>query len=184
LIQIRSGGLVPHLTGKPLDKERGSDCRKACDYMLVIPHPQDAAPVTPKQAPRVVLDTNAVLDWLWFGDDRIAPLAAALNRGRLCWVASSPMRNELVCVLDRLAAASATHSKEHALTSFDRWATIVQPAPVFERLRCTDADDQKFIDLALATGAAWLISRDRAVLRLARRAGAFGLAIVTPERWR
>jgi len=50
-------------------------------------------------------------------------------------------------------------------------------------LRCSDGDDQKFIDLAVASGAIWLISRDRAVLRLARRASAFGLAIVTPERW-
>jgi len=72
---------------------------------------------------------------------------------------------------------------EQALTSFDAQSTAVDVAPVCERLRCSDSDDQKFIDLAVASGAAWLISRDRAVLRLARRASAFGLAIVTPERW-
>jgi predicted nucleic acid-binding protein len=50
------------------------------------------------------------------------------------------------------------------------------------RLRCTDPDDQKFIDAAIVS-AQWLISRDRAVLKLARRAAALGLRIVTPERW-
>jgi putative PIN family toxin of toxin-antitoxin system len=152
--------------------------------MPVNPQPQDATPAATAHPPRIVLDTNAVLDWLWFGDDRIAPVAAALNAGRLRWLASTPMRRELECVLGRLPTTSEAHSKEHVLTSFDRWAVIVEPAPVFERLRCSDADDQKFIDLAVASGAGWLVSRDRAVLRLARRAGTFGLAIVTPEGWR
>jgi predicted nucleic acid-binding protein len=52
------------------------------------------------------------------------------------------------------------------------------------RLRCTDPDDQMFVDLALEAGARWLVSRDRAVLRLARPALPLGLAIVAPERWR
>jgi predicted nucleic acid-binding protein len=50
-------------------------------------------------------------------------------------------------------------------------------------LRCTDPDDQMFVDLAHAAGARWLVSRDRAVLRLARRAAAFGIAITAPEGW-
>ncbi|MFT7776961.1 putative toxin-antitoxin system toxin component, PIN family [Roseateles sp.] len=51
------------------------------------------------------------------------------------------------------------------------------------RLVCRDPDDQKFIDLALAARARWLISRDKAVLALAKRARLRGLAILTPERW-
>jgi predicted nucleic acid-binding protein len=51
-------------------------------------------------------------------------------------------------------------------------------------LRCTDADDQKFIDLACAAPARWLVSRDRAVLKLRRRAATDGLVIVTPDGWR
>jgi hypothetical protein len=39
-----------------------------------------------------------------------------------------------------------------------------------------------FIDLALQLGGA-LLSRDRAVLKLARRARALGLTIATPEVW-
>jgi predicted nucleic acid-binding protein len=50
-------------------------------------------------------------------------------------------------------------------------------------LHCADPDDQMFVDLAHAAGARWLVSRDRAVLRLARRAAAFGIAIAAPEGW-
>ncbi|WP_369293093.1 PIN domain-containing protein [Klebsiella variicola] len=48
---------------------------------------------------------------------------------------------------------------------------------------CRDQDDQKFIDLALDARARWLVSRDKAVLALAKRARARQLLIVTPERW-
>jgi uncharacterized protein len=52
------------------------------------------------------------------------------------------------------------------------------PAP-----RCSDSDDQKFIDLAWAWPATVLFSRDRAVLKLAKAARGHGLQITTPERW-
>jgi predicted nucleic acid-binding protein len=48
---------------------------------------------------------------------------------------------------------------------------------------CRDPDDQKFIDLALAAKAQWLVSRDKALLALAKRAKARGLLIVKPEAW-
>jgi len=52
-------------------------------------------------------------------------------------------------------------------------------------MRCTDPDDQKFIDLAATSGAQWLISRDRAVLKLRKRAFALAqLRIVSPAEWR
>jgi predicted nucleic acid-binding protein len=135
------------------------------------------------EAPQgLVLDTNVVLDWLWFDDPRVAHLAAAVQRGLLNWTATPAMRREFEIVLGRLPRDPA-RSIGQALASFDRWSKPAQVAPVFEQLRCNDGDDQKFIDLAVAAAAPWLLSRDRAVLKLARRAAAFGLAIVVPERW-
>ncbi|MEW9625771.1 PIN domain-containing protein [Rhodanobacter geophilus] len=50
--------------------------------------------------------------------------------------------------------------------------------------RCRDPDDQKFLELARACGAQWLLSRDRELLRLARRTRReHGFDIVTPQAW-
>jgi predicted nucleic acid-binding protein len=50
------------------------------------------------------------------------------------------------------------------------------------RLRCRDADDQVFIDLALVHRARWLLTRDKALLALARRARPLGTEILRPWR--
>jgi predicted nucleic acid-binding protein len=55
---------------------------------------------------------------------------------------------------------------------------VDDPAPI-----CADPDDQMFIDLAWSTAAAWLFSRDRALLDLARPALARGVRITTPALW-
>jgi predicted nucleic acid-binding protein len=50
--------------------------------------------------------------------------------------------------------------------------------------RCRDPDDQKFLELARACGAQWLLSRDRELLRLAGRTRReHGFDIVTPQAW-
>ena len=49
---------------------------------------------------------------------------------------------------------------------------------------CRDTDDQKFIELAYQSGAAMLITKDKALLKLARKTQKAGLfQIVTPESW-
>ena len=141
---------------------------------------------SPGEPPCIVLDTNVVLDWLYFGDVRCAALAEAVTGHRVRWIASAPMRDEIEHVLER--GSLGTRWPEGPATVRDgwhRWATMVEAtthaAPL--AMRCTDADDQKFIDLALGARAVALLSADRAVLRLARRAAALGLVISTVARW-
>ena len=60
--------------------------------------------------------------------------------------------------------------------------------PEGERTRlpaCRDADDRKFLEAALAAGADFLVTRDRAPLELAPRAGrgALPFRIVTPDEF-
>jgi predicted nucleic acid-binding protein len=141
----------------------------------------------PGDAARIVVDTNAVLDWLYFRDPRCAPLAEAVARGRVRWIASAAMRDEIERVLDRGTLGQKWPDGAASVREgWQRWATMVEgeAAPASLDMRCTDADDQKFIDLALAVGAAALLSADRAVLRLARRAVARGLVITTVAGWR
>jgi predicted nucleic acid-binding protein len=50
--------------------------------------------------------------------------------------------------------------------------------------RCRDPDDQRFLELAQACGAQWLLSRDRELLKLARRTRrGHGFDILTPQAW-
>ncbi len=135
--------------------------------------------------PLIVLDTNAVLDWLLFDDPRMRDVAAAIEQGLLRWVATAAMRGEFTHVLGRRLAVA--HSANPARLEL-AWGRHCDERPAAQQaaaqLRCTDSDDQKFVDFALATGARWLLSRDRAVLKLRRRATAHGLLIAPPEQWR
>ena len=143
-------------------------------------------PRSPTSISTVVIDTNVVLDWLVFRNPGCVPFVQALAGGELRWLATAAMREELAHVLARAVAAAWKADHEAVWSAWDRHATVV-PAVVasgaMSRLRCTDAEDQKFIDLALGHPARWLLSRDRAVLKLARRSREFGVEIVTPERW-
>jgi uncharacterized protein len=132
--------------------------------------------------PAAVLDTNVVLDWLVFGDAGVAPLAQAILSGRLRWLATAAMRDELARMLVHQSLAQWSPNAELALAAFDQHSVHCGLAPV-SRLHCSDIDDQGFIDLALAQQARWLITHDRALRKLARRAGKIGVAVVTPELW-
>ena len=133
----------------------------------------------------LVLDTNVVLDWLVFRNPASASIEPALAAGRWRWFATAAMVSELEHVLTYPELESWQPDRGALHASCTRWATLVAalpPAPS-SPLRCTDPDDQMFIDLAIQLGSATLLSRDRAVLKLARRAQAHGIHILTPERW-
>ena len=131
-----------------------------------------------------VIDTQVVMDWLVFRDPRSAPLARAIETGSLCWIGRPRMLDELLHVLGRGVAADWSPDLAFIRDSFARHCRMIdaEPAPAV-RLVCRDKDDQMFIDLAIAEKARWLISRDRAVLALAKRARVVGLEILTPESW-
>ena len=135
--------------------------------------------------PVVVLDTNIVLDWLVFDQPDVAAVAHAITAGQVRWFASPAMRDELAAVLARGTLAAWQPDAERIWRCWERWAATIEPSPSPEggRLCCTDPDDQKFIDLAWQLRPCTLLSRDRAVLRLARRAQAVGLDIQTGAVW-
>ena len=132
---------------------------------------------------RVILDTNVWLDWLVFDDPRVRPIAAAIDRGEAEVLATPPMLDEFGAVILRPhfglddAAREAARARQHATVRLQSLAPDC-------RLACTDPDDRMFIDLAVGAHADWLLSRDKALLRLRRVAHRrFGLRIGTPEDW-
>jgi len=136
--------------------------------------------------PWLVADTQVVLDWLVFADTGARPLLEAVLEGRLRWLATTTMRTELQHMLRHPSLSRWGHEAEPALTFFDQWAFLIpDPAPsLATRLACSDPDDQVFIDTALAHDAAWLATRDRALLTLRRKALLRGLRIIEPREWR
>jgi len=144
-------------------------------------------PALPTQEkPAIVIDTQVVMDWLVFRDARVQPLTAAVTSGALRWLVAPAMRDEIRHVLGRGGAATYAPDLTFIEAQFDAYAhpmASIEPQPLAGRLVCRDPDDQKFIDLALAAQARWLISRDKAVLALAKRARPRGLLILPPERW-
>ena len=119
----------------------------------------------------IVIDTNIVLDLLVFNDAAAQPLQQALQTGQLDWLATQPMRDELQRVLayPQIARRLAFYklATEDVLAGFDRHARLVDAAAKAP-VTCTDADDQIFLDLAVAHKA-WLLSKDQAVLCMRKR---------------
>ena len=144
---------------------------------------------TPQSPPQLaVLDTNVVLDLWVFNDPRVQCLAQALTEGRLRWVTTDGMLEELADVLNRPTSARWCPDPSAVLAAA-RACCQVMPlaAPSGASARkvptCADPDDQIFIDFAWNLPAGWLFSRDRALLDLARPALAHGLVITTPAAW-
>ena len=136
------------------------------------------------EAPACVIDTQLVLDWVVFDDPRIRPWAEAIARGRLRWLVCEAMRTEALRVLHYPAVArrmAPSRSTSRLLDCFAQYATPADRPPSIPHLRCSDTDDQMFLDLALAHRAPWLLSRDRSLLKLRARAVRHGLTISTPE---
>jgi putative PIN family toxin of toxin-antitoxin system len=127
----------------------------------------------------LVLDTNIVLDLFVFDDAAARALNKELAGGAWVWLATANMRDELERVLaypqivSRLAFYRLV--ARDVLASFDRHARIVEAAAKAP-VTCADADDQKFIDLAVAHKAL-LLSKDGDVLAMKKRMEALEAAV-------
>ena len=127
----------------------------------------------------LVLDTNVVLDLFVYEDPATVPLRAVLADAQTRWLATPVMREELKRVLaypqvvKRLQARVLT--AEAVLARFDARAQLADIAPKAP-YTCKDTDDQQFIDLAVAHTAV-LLSKDKAVLCMAKRLAKLGVSV-------
>ena len=132
-----------------------------------------------RSARSVVLDTNVLLDLWLFDDPSVRSLREGIEAGTLRPLRTTETDAEFVEVLQRARFGLGESARA---TVLERWAACsepsanVAPAP----LVCSDPDDQKFLDVAFSGGADLLLTRDKALLQLARRAEAAGLLIRSP----
>ena len=125
----------------------------------------------------IVLDTNIVLDAFLFNDPAAEPIRQALVSNQLDWLATQPMRDELTRVLayPKIAARLAYYKlrASDVLARFDKHSCLVEIAPKAS-VTCSDADDQKFIDLAVQCNAL-LLSKDKDVISMKKRLLTLGI---------
>ncbi|MBD8873364.1 PIN domain-containing protein [Rhodanobacter sp. DHB23] len=140
--------------------------------------------------PRLVLDTNVCLDLFVFGDAQCMALREALRAGTVEAATDAACRDEWLEVLGYPQLALDAARRDAAAAAFDAHLRLLpeaerQPVPALPGLpRCADPDDQMFLELAQACGAQWLLSRDKELLKLARRTRRdHGFDIVTPQDW-
>jgi putative PIN family toxin of toxin-antitoxin system len=128
---------------------------------------------------RRVLDTNIVLDLWVFDEPKAEALRQSLETGRTLWLATAAMREELARVLayPQIVKRLTTRAlpADTVLAHFDQHAQLHPDAPKAQ-YACKDADDQKFIDLAVAHSAA-LHSKDAQVLCMKKRLERCGVAL-------
>jgi putative PIN family toxin of toxin-antitoxin system len=141
----------------------------------------------PGGKPRVVLDSNVWIDILVFDDEATRPIRAALERNTLDAVIDARCLAELERVLDYPQFVQRAVDKAAALAHVARLARVTGPrveadSPRIDALpKCKDRDDQKFLELACFARVDWLVSKDRALLKLDKRTTRdFGFRIAQP----
>lgn len=141
-------------------------------------------------ARRIVLDTNVVMALWHFNDPALAQLRAHCVAQGTSLLTRADCVDELRRVLaysqfgieaerqqaihaDYAALASCLAEPDEAMLA--QWASLP---------RCGDRDDQKFLELALQGEAGLLLTRDKLLLKLARKVPFRDcMRIITPERF-
>jgi putative PIN family toxin of toxin-antitoxin system len=133
---------------------------------------------------RIVLDTNVWLDWLLFDDPGMAPIRAAVAAGRAEILIDAPCAAELERVLAR-------PFRRRTLDAAGQAAAMAQCMAVSKSIQpensppglpvCRDPDDQKFLEAAACAQADFQITKDAALLELARRRAKPPFRILTPR---
>jgi len=128
---------------------------------------------------RAVVDTNVfVAAIFWRGSAR--ECLARFARREFEVVVSEPILREFAETAWELKIEEdLPQNPQPWLNWINGRATIMAPAQLNEPV-CSDADDEKFIECALAARAAYIVTRDRHLLRLVKP---FGISIVNDREF-
>jgi putative PIN family toxin of toxin-antitoxin system len=136
---------------------------------------------------KLVLDTNVVLDWLVFEDAGVAALRRGIEAQRIAVVTYEPALEELRRVLGypqlklepaRQTAVFETYRATAVIATVPDGYSPAQLMLPAGFPRCRDPDDDHFLALTHHATADALVSKDRAVLKLRKRARKFGVTIL------
>lgn len=136
--------------------------------------------------PRLVLDTNVVMDLFHFAAPPLAPLLATIESGTVICLASTQTLAELERVTGYKQFKLDAAGRQRVFDAYRAHITLVTESVTPNRSllpKCRDPDDQMFLELSLVGHADILISRDNLVLKLAKaRQRPCPFAILPPEQ--
>lgn len=136
----------------------------------------------PRETPWVVLDTNVLFD-IWYWNDKDAQaLKSAIFENRLRPVSTPSCLKEFAVVLTRPHFALSEEEQDRILTNVLS-LTLVTRTSIEGVVRCRDADDEKFLNLAFESRADFLFTKDKNVLRSGRRLAALGIKTQKPAEF-
>lgn len=136
--------------------------------------------------PRIVVDTNVLLDLLFWGDASAEPLRLALETGAVAAVFDDEALKEAGEVLGRPQFLAG--DDEAVFTLLEAWSRNAQRVPAEAvaasaktlAVRCRDPLDQKFLVLAAASGASWLATKDKLLFKAGKKMRRFGIEPLRP----
>ena len=148
------------------------------------------APSEADLARGAVIDTNIVLDLLWWHDPHGEALLEAVRSGELVSLAGRETLVELADVLTR-TNFMGEEAPEKVLATLGEWISLsrVLPDEALEaaargiHVQCRDPLDQKFLVVAFAAKAPLLLSKDKLVLKAGRRLGRTGTKAMSLLDW-
>ena len=140
--------------------------------------------------PALVLDTNTVLALWMFRDPALEQLRDWIEAGHCRLYSREDALEELRQVLayrqfglDAAMQCALLREYRARLTALDARAREGHP-PTAPLPACLDPDDQKFLEIAAQAAPSYLVTRDKALQRLARHhLVRHRLTILTPERF-
>lgn len=139
--------------------------------------------------PALVLDTNTVLALWMFRDPALTTLREWIEAGNCRLFSREDALEELRQVLayrqfglDEVPQRSIHQTYRSNLTNWSDPTDGTSTRELVALPNCRDTDDQKFLEIAIKAQATHLVTRDKALLKLARhRSIRNRFAILTPE---
>lgn len=143
----------------------------ACEHALE--HPCEGA------LPRLVIDTNVLLDLFFWKDPGSTSLLAALEARRFDAFSSPRTLEEFAEVLSRPQFSLQNEAQRDIFRS---WLALSQCVHVtsISPARCRDTDDQKFLELCVQVAPCFLVTKDKRLTRAARKLSSHSIRPILP----
>ncbi len=139
---------------------------------------------TSKKCLTLVLDTNVCLDLFVFNDPRWTLLLTGLVEKKLTAITKKSCRDEWLAVLHYRQLPVTEENRPEIIRAFDNLIqyTDLDLLSHIKLPLCSDKDDQQFMELARDGRATHLITKDKALLKCAKKCANLNLfQIVSPE---